>query len=160
MAILNCPECNGKVSDKIDNCPHCGYPIKESVFSSDRQYTVVNGVEYDVTEIINLILSNNNKNLERARNIIVSNMDISPIKFIKPVYELKSAPKEINCETLTKWKHIQQKAKMLNPKCPTCQSIDIRKISATSKVVNTALFGIVGTKRHKTFHCNNCGYEW
>lgn len=46
------------------------------------------------------------------------------------------------------------------PKCPTCQSTNLRKISATSKVTNTVLFGIFGTKRHKTFHCNNCGYEW
>lgn len=46
------------------------------------------------------------------------------------------------------------------PKCPTCSSQNIKKISATSKVVNTAVFGIFGTKRHKQFHCNNCGYEW
>lgn len=46
------------------------------------------------------------------------------------------------------------------PKCPTCQSTDIRKISTTSKVVNTALWGLFGTKRHKTFHCNSCSYEW
>lgn len=46
------------------------------------------------------------------------------------------------------------------PKCPTCQSTNLKKISTTSKVVNTAMFGIFGTKRHRTFHCNNCGYEW
>lgn len=46
------------------------------------------------------------------------------------------------------------------PRCPTCSSTNLRKVSTTSKVVNTALFGIFGTKRHKTFHCNSCGYEW
>lgn len=46
------------------------------------------------------------------------------------------------------------------PKCPTCQSTNLKKISITSKTVNTALFGLFGTKRHKTFHCNSCGYEW
>ena len=46
------------------------------------------------------------------------------------------------------------------PKCPTCNSTNLKKISTTSKVVNTAMFGLFGTKRHKTFHCNNCGYEW
>lgn len=46
------------------------------------------------------------------------------------------------------------------PKCPTCQSTNLRKISTTAKVTNTVVFGIFGTKRHKTFHCNNCGYEW
>lgn len=46
------------------------------------------------------------------------------------------------------------------PKCPTCNSTNLKKISATSKVVNTAVFGMFGTKRFKQFHCNNCGYEW
>ena len=46
------------------------------------------------------------------------------------------------------------------PKCPTCKSTNLKKISVTSKAVNTAVFGIFGTKRNKTFHCNNCGYEW
>lgn len=46
------------------------------------------------------------------------------------------------------------------PKCPTCSSINLKKIASTSKVVNTAIWGIFGTKRHKTYHCNNCGYEW
>ena len=46
------------------------------------------------------------------------------------------------------------------PKCPTCGSPNLKKISTTSKAVNTIAFGLLGTKRHKTFHCNNCGYEW
>lgn len=46
------------------------------------------------------------------------------------------------------------------PKCPTCGSKNLKKISTVSKAVNTAMFGIWGTKRNKTFHCNNCGYEW
>lgn len=46
------------------------------------------------------------------------------------------------------------------PKCPTCGSTNLKKISATSKAVNTIAFGLLGTKRHKTFHCNNCGYTW
>lgn len=44
-------------------------------------------------------------------------------------------------------------------KYPTCQSTNLKKITVTSKAMNIALFGLFGTKRHKTFHCNNCGYE-
>lgn len=29
MALINCPECNIKISDNAENCPNCGYPIKE-----------------------------------------------------------------------------------------------------------------------------------
>lgn len=28
MALIECPECGGKVSDKAVSCPHCGYPIE------------------------------------------------------------------------------------------------------------------------------------
>lgn len=27
MALINCPECNKEISDKVINCPHCGYPL-------------------------------------------------------------------------------------------------------------------------------------
>ncbi len=27
MALIQCPECQGKVSDKAAACPHCGYPL-------------------------------------------------------------------------------------------------------------------------------------
>ena len=46
------------------------------------------------------------------------------------------------------------------PKCPTCNSTNLKKISTTAKVTNTVMWGILGTKRYKTFHCNQCGYEW
>ncbi len=46
------------------------------------------------------------------------------------------------------------------PKCPTCSSTNLKKLSTASKAINTAMFGLLGTKRNKTFHCNNCGYEW
>lgn len=45
-------------------------------------------------------------------------------------------------------------------KCAYCNSTNVKKISATSKVVNTALFGILGTKRHKQWHCNNCNSDF
>lgn len=45
-------------------------------------------------------------------------------------------------------------------KCQYCNSTNVQKITTTSKVVNTALFGIFGTKRHKQLHCNNCGADF
>ena len=31
MALIQCPECEGKVSDKAQACPHCGCPISLSL---------------------------------------------------------------------------------------------------------------------------------
>lgn len=44
--------------------------------------------------------------------------------------------------------------------CPYCNSVNTSKISTTSKVLNTALFGIFGTKRHKQWHCNQCNSDF
>ncbi len=46
------------------------------------------------------------------------------------------------------------------PKCPTCSSTNIRKLSATSKLVDVAVWGVLSRKAHKQWHCDNCGSEW
>lgn len=92
MALLICPECKNKVSDKAETCPHCGCPITTKN-DSNRQYTKVNGVEYDVTEIVEIILNAETyEERKPASDIIRSMMDIAPIEFIKPTRELGRAP--------------------------------------------------------------------
>lgn len=46
------------------------------------------------------------------------------------------------------------------PKCPTCQSTNIKKISTASKAGAVFLWGLFSQKVKKQWHCNNCGYEW
>lgn len=46
------------------------------------------------------------------------------------------------------------------PKCPTCGSTNIKKISATKRWVGTGLFGIASSDMGKTMQCENCGYKW
>lgn len=46
------------------------------------------------------------------------------------------------------------------PKCPTCQSTNVKKISITKKVVGGTLFGLFSSDVRKTMHCKNCGYKW
>lgn len=44
------------------------------------------------------------------------------------------------------------------PKCPTCGSPNLSKISTTKKVAKIAVFGILGMGDNgKTWKCNNCG---
>lgn len=40
MALINCPECNNKVSDKASNCPRCGFPLSE-VVSAPNDSTIL-----------------------------------------------------------------------------------------------------------------------
>ncbi len=30
MALINCPECEKEISDKVKSCPHCGYPMENN----------------------------------------------------------------------------------------------------------------------------------
>lgn len=46
------------------------------------------------------------------------------------------------------------------PKCPTCGSVNVVKISATSKVAGAALFGLFSKTARSQFKCNDCGYKW
>lgn len=46
------------------------------------------------------------------------------------------------------------------PKCPTCSSTNVQKISSLSKAGSVAVFGIFSQKVKHQFKCNNCGYEW
>lgn len=40
--------------------------------------------------------------------------------------------------------------------CPYCKSTNTTKISATSKAVSVAVWGIFSRKVHKQWHCNSC----
>lgn len=53
-----------------------------------------------------------------------------------------------------------KEAKSNIPRCPICQSSDIKKISGFSKASSVALWGIFSQKVKKQWNCNNCGSEW
>lgn len=58
---------------------------------------------------------------------------------------------------------VESKKEVLDnlPKCPTCSSTNIQKISGGSKAMKVALFGIFAAGAvSKTFKCNKCGYQW
>ena len=46
------------------------------------------------------------------------------------------------------------------PKCPTCGSSNIRKISTGERMVSVGMLGLFSKKISKSFKCNSCGYTW
>lgn len=46
------------------------------------------------------------------------------------------------------------------PKCPTCGSTDIKKISGGKRWVTTGLFGLASSDVGKTMQCNSCGFKF
>lgn len=46
------------------------------------------------------------------------------------------------------------------PKCPTCQSTNIKKISVGAKVFGASMFGLFSKTATSQFQCLNCSYKW
>ena len=130
----------------------------------DMLELVSNGENSPAYEVIELLDSNN---FMQATIVIKDylNCDENTAKIVCMDFKTKVydelmkpdttlTPQQIahNNEVAREWQN--------KPKCPTCNSQNLKKISTTSKAVNAIAFGIFGTKRNKTFHCNNCGYEW
>lgn len=137
--LYYCEKCGGTDVLDFDVCVQCG--SHNSYKSVPDEYVDDYAIKDDLKA-------------EFIENIVKS----SP-NFEQECWDRREAFKEIqkhNDELLE-----NDKVKQANvPKCPTCQSANLKKITATSKAMNTAMFGLFGTKRHKTFHCDNCGYEW
>ena len=47
-----------------------------------------------------------------------------------------------------------------HPKCPTCGSENLSRISGIGTISIFGNFGITNGDAGKTFKCNNCGYRW
>ncbi len=46
------------------------------------------------------------------------------------------------------------------PKCPTCGSSNVKKISTASKIAGATMFGLFSRTAKSQFKCENCGYKW
>lgn len=46
------------------------------------------------------------------------------------------------------------------PRCPTCSSTKVKKISTASKAIGFAMVGIFSSNLGKQMQCENCGYKW
>lgn len=46
------------------------------------------------------------------------------------------------------------------PKCPTCGSTNLSRLSGTGTFSFFGRFGVTNGNAGKTFKCNNCGYRW
>lgn len=61
---------------------------------------------------------------------------------------------------MEKRKLIQEQKESNKPKCPTCQSTNIKKISALSRGAHAYAFGLFSKTARSQFECLNCGYKF
>lgn len=53
-----------------------------------------------------------------------------------------------------------QPAPPLKPKCPTCSSTNIKRISSFKRGVHGLAWGLLSKTARSQFECKNCGYKW
>lgn len=123
----------------ISVCPYCNHNLIEAEISN-ADYVLLSKV------------SNFNRQLLDAM------VDLHKNDIIE--YELKMSQFRNQYEQGQQTQKRESSGNSNIPKCPTCSSTNITRISATSRVINAGMFGLLGNKRKKTFHCNNCKYEW
>lgn len=46
------------------------------------------------------------------------------------------------------------------PHCPTCNSMNIKRISSTRKIAGALGFGLLSKTARSQFECLDCGYKW
>ncbi len=46
------------------------------------------------------------------------------------------------------------------PRCPTCGSTNVERISNINRGISVAMWGMMSKKINKSFKCKNCGYTW
>ena len=177
-----CLQCGCIFAESYDyynnkSCDTCGFQLIEDITMTEEQFLKLSESEKDAYElkIYDICKKSeffNEDKYNESHEDLANNWYIS-FRFDK--YEQLTGKKAWTKEndayhTMESHKHVSDAMEKYAgtigssntniPKCPTCNSTNLKKISTTSKAINTVVFGLLGTKRHKTFHCNNCGYEW
>lgn len=91
---------------------------------------------------------------------LLEEIKVNPL-FNEKLYERAHSPKPIANKNITNNPEPIANKNITNiPKCPTCGSTNIKKISTSSKVFGAAMFGLFSKTAKSQFQCNNCGYKW
>ena len=144
-----CPKCKNNFSDAFDECVYCGSELKNGTIEIEDIQTEKQIYEMTDAEILDKY-SNYKKRIEDQ-----TGHKMTDSEFLLGIKEARRDSSKHQADKYTK--NIQESNV---PRCPTCQSTDIKKISDLSKAVSVAMWGIFSRKVHKQWHCNNCDSEW
>ena len=134
-------------------CQICGY-IHEgnSVPSSCPVCHNINFLEYDFAVL---------NSLKCSQQLIEAMQKLKQTDIIE--YELKMSQfrNQLDQKRVNERTQRQQLQQAQNqPKCPTCGSTNIRKISSSKKIAGAIGFGLLSKTARSQYECLDCKYKW
>lgn len=137
----------------IRYCPKCGEIALTSMRPNEKCLycgTILQDTEYICYDVID----HGNLKPEIRKAIFEKYIKNSPLYSEEAVKdrEEKESRESMNLPSSYKPKNI--------PKCPTCGSTNVEKISTTSKTIGFVAVGVFSSNFGKTMHCKQCGYKW
>ena len=130
--MKKCPKCEGRYFDDMHYCSEClGGNVIELVTEDEYKNKTGKGFE-----------TLNKLKLERE------------IK--DKEYEKKHPIRQRYYQPHSKQKTVEENL----PKCPTCGSTNIEKISSFDKAAGAVMFGLFSKTAKSQFKCRKCGYKW
>lgn len=126
------------IRDDIYVCPICNSKLIDTTITRDEYLAIIN-------------IFNDN-------SFILSMIKLKQDDIIE--FQSRMSQFKIQIQQQQQIKEKQNSSTSSLPKCPTCQSTNIEKISLTKKAVGGALFGLFSSDVRKTMHCKNCGAKW
>ena len=133
MIMKTCPKCNGKYFDTDEKCSECGIDLIDN-----KEYNII------VRELQDMDYHEREKRKYESR--------------YRTVYKYYYMSANISNNQPSVSQITKQEANV--PKCPTCGSTNVSKISTAKKAAGFITVGVFSSNFGKTMECKNCGYKW
>ncbi len=165
--IRCCPVCGMIFPDFMFVCIDCNYGVVGKYNKLDKAISKEDRIYFSKYEVIYYKEQSLNKynTTNKWYNVFIDDELSKQSKFSQEKHQIhlkEQAEREQRIKDREEHpEKYQPKPVIINkPKCPTCQSINIKKISATKRVVHGYAFGLFSKTARSQFECKNCGYKW
>lgn len=169
--LIQCPECGKQISDKANQCIHCGYPMKEIKTQSNEHNKTISSYDVKLTDtgkqkiyLLQVVRTvNDGMSLSDAVKITDNLSTIKSNITLEEANKIKSAIEKVGGKvSITKadsnaveYNTDQHRVSLNVPYCPKCGSTSI----TTGARGVDGFWGFFGASRTVN-RCANCGHSW
>lgn len=171
MALIECPECGGKVSDKANVCIHCGYPLHNEEKVQQIQYCPYCGKPNSIESTFCGYCGKSFVK-QTVTNEIAASSDTDIMEYKNGLDMPSDSIRLQQAQIIQQQRQLEEQRRQYNAqaKCPKCGSISLsggkQGFGVGKAVAGAMLLGGVGLLAgeigaNKTVvTCLNCGYKF